>query len=336
MNALRVALAMSDGVAERIFTPAMLSTLGSGLQLLSETPLSSFDGGAAAGVLSETDILITGWGCPPLTAEVLAKAPRLRFALHAAGSVKEHITEAVWRRGIQVSTAAAANAIPVAEYTLAMILLANKKVLQSAEAVQRTRGHRVSPQQLFPGLGNYGQTIGIVGASRVGRALMDLLKPFAFQVLVADPYLNATGAAQLGVELVELDQLLAASDVVTLHAPDLPATRHMINADKLALIRPGATFINTARGALVDQEALVDRIRRGDLFAVLDVTTPEVLDADNPLYGHENVIITPHIAGSLGMELARLGATAIAEAQRAARGEPLLHPVTEEEVARTA
>jgi phosphoglycerate dehydrogenase-like enzyme len=327
---------MSRDVAASIFPPTLLSTLGGDLVLLSDEPLTSVDGERAAEVLAETDILVTGWGCPPLTDDVLAKAPRLRFALHAAGSVKEHVTEAVWRRGIQVSTAAAANAVPVAEYTLAMILLANKKVLQSALAVQRNRGLRINPQELFPGLGNYGQAIGIVGASRVGRALIGLLKPFAFDVLVADPFLTPADAAELGVALVELDDLLAASDIVSLHAPSLPGTRHLIDARRLELIRPGATFINTSRGALVDQDALVRRIQRGDLFAVLDVTTPEVLDADHPLYGHDNVIITPHIAGSLGVELTRLGATAIDEARRAARGEPLKYPVTPESEARTA
>lgn len=335
MNTLRVALAMSDGVAERIFPYSRLAGLGPELVLVSPTPLSSFEGPEAAAVLAQTDILITGWGCPVLTHDVLEKAPNLKFALHSAGSVKEHITEAVWRRGIQVSTAAAANAIPVAEYTLAMILLANKKVLQLQAALKAGRG-AVDPDTLFPGLGNYGQTIGLVGASKVGRALIGMLKPFAFTVLVVDPYLSPEEAAELGVAVVELDELLAASDVVSLHAPNLPETHHLIDERRLELIRPGATFINTSRGALVDQDALVRRIQRGDLFAILDVTTPERLEPAHPLHDHPHVFLTPHVAGSLGVELERLGSTALDEARRAARGEPLRFALDPAAMARTA
>jgi phosphoglycerate dehydrogenase-like enzyme len=335
MKPLKVALAMSDDVAERIFPPARLAGLGPELELISATPLSTFAAPHAAAVLAETDVLITGWGCPPLTTEVLDMAPKLRFALHAAGSVKEHVTDEVWRRGITVSTAAEANAIPVAEYTLAMILLANKKVLQLQTALKTGRG-RVDFDTLFPGLGNYGQTVGIIGASKVGRALIGMLRPFAFTVLVADPYLSGEEAANLGVTAVDLDQLLAASDVVSVHAPNLPQTHHLIDERALALIRPGATFINTSRGALVDQDALVRRLQRGDLFAILDVTTPDRLAADHPLYELPNVILTPHVAGSLGVELERLGATALDEARRAARGEPLLYRLDPSALAWTA
>ena len=335
MKPLKVALAMSDGVAERIFPAARLARLGPELELISATPLSTFTAPHVAAVLAETDALITGWGCPPLTADVLDMAPKLRFALHAAGSVKEHVTDEVWRRGIAVSTAAEANAIPVAEYTLAMILLANKKVLQLQTALKAGRG-AVDFDALFPGLGNYGQTIGIIGASKVGRALIGMLRPFAFNLLVADPYLSGEEAAKLGVTAVDLDQLLAASDVVSLHAPNLPQTHHLIDERALSLIRPGATFINTSRGALVDQDALVRRLQRGDLFAILDVTTPDRLAADHPLYELPNVILTPHVAGSLGVELERLGATALDEARRAARGEPLLYRLDPSALAWTA
>ncbi len=324
----KIALAMSASVSEEIFPTACLSLLDESLELVTKVPLTRFDCPEAQEILPQLDALITGWGCPLLSADVLERAPKLRFALHAAGSVKHHITEAVWDRGIQVSTAASANAIPVAEYTLAMILLANKKVLESSAALYRSEGTRVSPTSLFPGLGNYSKNIGLVGASQVGRALIKLLRPFKFNILVSDPFLTQEEAAQLGVTLMELDRLLAASDVVSMHAPSLPETHHLINKERLALIRPGATFINTSRGALVDQVALLQRVQAGTLYAVLDVTTPEVLDAGHPFYSEPHVTLTPHIAGALGVELARLGASALAEAGRAARGEPLAFPVT--------
>lgn len=332
---LKVALAMDPDVAARIFPPSRLATLGEGLELLSPQPMSSFDTPLADALLPQVEVLLTGWGAPLLTEEVLARAPKLRFALHAAGSVKHHITDAVWDRGIQVSTAAEANSLPVAEYTLAMILLANKRVLQLASHLQETRAD-MDPEALFPGMGNFGQTVGLVGASRIGRRVIELLRPFDFTVLVVDPFLSRDEAAELGVELVELDELVAGSDVVSVHAPDLPETHHLLNAARIESMRPGATFINTARGALVDQAALVRRIARGDLYAVLDVTTPWVLDAGDPLYGHPNVVLTPHIAGSLGVELGRLASYALEEARRAAAGLPLRYPVTARELARSA
>ncbi|MBT8162421.1 MULTISPECIES: hydroxyacid dehydrogenase [Arthrobacter] len=325
MRPLATALAMAEDTARGVFPPSRLATISGELELIDPRPLTSFDGERAARVLAETEILITGWGCPPLTREVLERAPRLRFALHAAGSVKEHITEAVWERGIEVSTAADANAIPVAEYTVAMILLANKGVLRISRELHHTQGPIGLAQ--YPGIGNYGKRVGIVGASRIGRRVAETLAGQDLEVVLCDPYVTDHQAARLGVRLVDLDELVATSDVVSLHAPDLPETRHLIDARLLELFKPGATFINTARGGLVDQDALVRRLQRGDLFAVLDVTTPWVLDPGHPLYSMQNVFLTPHMAGSQGTELERLAAAAIEEARRAARGEPLRHPV---------
>jgi len=287
--------------------------------------------------LAKADVLLTGWGCPPLTESVLASAPRLRAVAHAAGSVKHHITDAVWRRGIQVSSAASVNAVPVAEFTVAAVLLTNKRVLPIAAAYRRTRsGTGRDWEAEHPGMGNYRKRVGIVGASRIGRLVIELLRPFELELVLSDPYVDPAEAARLGVQLVELDELVATSDVVTLHAPDLPETRHLIDARRLGLMRPGATLINTARGALVDTDALTTAVLAGGLHAVLDVTSPEVLPADSPLYDHDNVLLTPHIAGSLGTELARMGALAVDEITRLAAGEPLAHPVLEEHLGRTA
>lgn len=181
-------------------------------------------------------------------------------------------------------------------------------------------------------MGNFDKRIGLVGASRIGRHVIELLRPYSLEVVVADPYLTPGTAAELGVELVSLDALLATSDVVSLHAPSLPQTRHLLDERGIARIRPGATLINTASGELIDQHALIQRIQRGDLYAVLDVTTPWVLAPDNPLYDHPNVLLTPHIAGSLGVELERLAATAIDETLRLARGDAFAHPVLAEEL----
>jgi phosphoglycerate dehydrogenase-like enzyme len=326
---------MSSVARQRLFAPDAIDSLRSVADVDTDLVLTDFTSGEARAALAPAEIILSGWGSPPLDALALAAAPRLRALVHAAGSVKPYVTEASWRRGILVSSAAAANAIPVAEYTLAMILLANKKADRMARAY-RERRTRLDLLVDFPEAGNYAKTIGIVGASKIGRRVIELLSPHELRVLVCDPYLQDATACGLGAARAELDELLAASDVVSLHAPALPSTRHMLDRRRLALIRDGATLINTARGALVDQDALVAELRSGRIDAVLDVTEPEILPSDSPLYDLPNVILTPHIAGALGVEVRRLGAFAIQEIARYAAGHGFAHPVTEADLTRVA
>ncbi|MFJ8159653.1 hydroxyacid dehydrogenase [Streptomyces sp. NPDC096136] len=290
---------------------------------------------ALNGRLARVEVLFTGWGCPALDADALRRMPRLRAVVHAAGSVKRHVTEACWERGLLVSSAAAANALPVAEYTLAAILFANKRVLEAAHAYRTARGP-VDPLGRYPTAGNYGRTVGLVGASRVGRRVLELLRPFDLRVLVYDPYADPAELAALGGEAGGLDELLGRSHVVSLHAPELPGTRRLLDASRLALMPDGATLINTARGSLVDTQALTRELVTGRLHAVLDHTEPEVLPAGSPLYDLPNVLLTPHVAGSLGGELDRLAVTAVEELERYARGVGFRYPVDPDRLAYSA
>ncbi|MEU0783574.1 hydroxyacid dehydrogenase [Streptomyces sp. NPDC006173] len=284
--------------------------------------------------LAVTEILITGWGCPVLDAGALEAAPELRAVLHAAGSVKGFTTQGVWDRGIAVSSAAAANALPVAEYTLAMILLAGKNAFAYRD---RLRDDRAFPHgEILPGVGNFGRRVGVVGASRIGRRLIELLRPFDLRVSLADPYVDEAGAADLGVPLLPLDALLAGSDIVTVHAPQTPETRHLVGRRELALMPDGSVLVNTARGSLVAHDALVAELRSGRISAVLDVTDPEPLPADSPLLDLPNAFVTPHLAGSQGNEVARLGATVLGELARLLAGRELEFRVDEAELERTA
>lgn len=334
-NSLNVALAMPASTARTVFPPTSIDPLERSLNLLSHDPIEDFHSPEGRAVLVEADVLITGWGCPMIDDAVLDAAPRLRYVLHAAGTVKHHIGDACWERGIQISSAADANAIPVAEYTVAMIVLANKKVLQIAQALHSTRT-AVPAEQLFPDMGNYRKRVGIIGASKIGRHVIRLLAGYELEVVVADPYLSASEASALGVGLLSLDELVASSDVVSLHAPSLPSTKNLIDAGLIERMRPGATFINTSRGELVDQEALLARVEQGDLYAILDVTTPWVLPAESRFYSHPNVLLTPHVAGSLGTELERMAASAVQEALRLSRGVPLAYQLKAEDLAITA
>lgn len=328
-------LVMRPHLPERYFGPGGLARLGRIAQVDPGTVLTGFSSPAARAVLADAEVLVTGWGCPAVDDQALSRAPRLRAVVHAAGSVKGHISPACWERGIQVSTAAAANAESVAEFTLAMLLLAGKGVLPVSQEYRRRRG-RVDLEREYPDIGNYRRRIGLVGASRVGRRVIELLRPFEVEIRVSDPFLEPEEADRLGVLLSKLDELLAACDIVSLHAPSLPATRHLLDRRRLGLLRDGAVLINTARGALVDQQALVEELETGRINAIVDTTEPEVCAPDSPLYVLPNVLLTPHMAGAAGSELLRLGESALDELARFAAGLPFRHPVTEQDLERSA
>jgi phosphoglycerate dehydrogenase-like enzyme len=328
-------LAMAAGLPDRFFPPALRQRLAEFVDVVPDLVLQDFSTAPARAALARAEVLITGWACPPVTAAVLDAAPHLRAIVHTAGSVKGHVTPVCWERGIVVSTAASANALPVAEYALAAILSAAKGVWQ-IERVYRSRRAFVDLVVEYPRIGTYQRTVGIVGASRIGRRVLELLRPFDLVLSIHDPFLSATEAAALGAQLVTLDELLAGCDVVSLHAPLLPGTRHLIDAAGLARMPVGATLINTARGGLVDQDALVAELVTGRINAVIDVTEPEILPPDSPLFDLPNVVLTPHMAGAQGNELHRLGASAVDEVCRYVTGVPFAHPVVVRDLARIA
>lgn len=276
----------------------------------------------ARSALKRARVLITGWGCPPLTECLLDAAPDLQAVIHAGGTASAVIDPAAAaRRGIALSNAGEVNATPVAEYTFAMILLANKRAA-AAEQLYRQRRAYIDREVELRDSGNFGRTVGLVGASRIGRKVARLLTATDLQVLIYDPYLSNAQALALGARRCSLSELMTRSDVVSLHAPVTPETAGMIDQEMLRLLPDGATVINTARGALLDHEALLPHLRSGRLDAVLDVTTPEPLPPEHELWSLSNVTLTPHIAGATGSELARLGEHVVAELSRFRAGLP--------------
>ncbi|MFI1976443.1 hydroxyacid dehydrogenase [Streptomyces wedmorensis] len=323
-------LAMSPDVADRLLTDAHRDRLAALTR--TDPHLVAHDltapGPRVAAALAEAELLLTCWGATPLTADVLDRAPRLKAVVHAAGSVKHHITDACWDRGLRVTSAAAANALPVAEYTLAAILFAGKGVLRSAQRYAELRTEDSWLTESTP-RGNYRRTIGIVGASRIGRRVIELLRPFDCEILLYDPYATTPPP---GAELVGLDELCARSSVVSVHAPQLPSTYRMIGPAQLAAMPDGTTLINTARGSLVDETALLPHLVSGRLHAVLDVTDPELPPVESPLWTLPNVLLTPHVAGSLGNELHRMTDQALEEVRRYAVGEPFVEEIRESDL----
>jgi phosphoglycerate dehydrogenase-like enzyme len=317
-----------------LFPPRSMQRLQRLVRIDETVVAERFDTDAIRTALAATEFLITGWGCPPITAAVLDAAPRLRAILHTAGSVKAHVTPECWERGLAVTSAAAANAVPVAEYTLAAILFAGKDVFGLRDRYHTARHFTLGEVQT--GVGNYGRTVGVIGASRIGRRVIELLRPFDLDVYLFDPYVDAVTAADLGVRLVDLDTLLRTCDIVTVHAPANPQTHRLVGAERLALMRDGATLINTARGGLVDTDALIKHLQAGRLYAVLDVTEPEPPPADSALWELPNVFLTPHIAGSHGNELARMGDCIIDELERILDGRPFAHAIVASDLDRVA
>lgn len=322
-----------------LFDDDALARLGDVANVLDPEAIGNWDDPRAADLLADAEVILGHWGCPRLDADTLDRAPNLGLFAYAAGTLKGTVSDAVFERGIRVTSGAAANAQPVAEFALASILFANKDVFWQRDRQHRPRDpamfeHR--PPSAVP-VGNVGKTIGIVGASLIGRRVIELLRPFSdLTVALYDPFVDADEAAALGVTKLELDELCAVADVLSIHAPDLPSTRHMIGAPQLAALRTGATVINTARGALLDHDALCAEVAPGRLNAVLDVTDPEPLPDDHLLRKLPNVFLTPHIAGSLGTELGRLVDHACEEIRRWRMGLPAMNGITKDRLARMA
>ena len=314
-------------LADHLFGSHLEALRIDGARPLGTIPFTGFDQTDARRALERAQVLIAGWGAPMLTDADLDAAPRLRYLLYAGGQGSTVLPQSAQARGIQVSNAGWLNAIPVAEFTVAMIVLANK---QAFEASRVYRGQRVQIDRevRFPDAGNREKTIGIVGASRIGRIVIERLRELDLRVQVYDPFLSATEARRLRVRHVELAELMRTSDVVTLHPPLNSSTEGMIDAGLLAMLHDGATLINTSRGGIVDQDALLAELRTGRIEAILDVTTPEVLPRDHELYTLPNVFLTPHISGSMGTEIRRLGEHVASELERIVAGRPLAFPET--------
>lgn len=311
----------SDRLAGLLLPDPLRHELAGYVDLHPDLVGAGFDTPAARAALADTELLLAGWGCPRLDAATLAAAPRLSGVVMAGGAAAGLFDGPV-PASVALSNAGDANGVPVAEYTLAEVLLALRGT-RRAERLYRRERRELDREALFADAGSYRRTVGVVGASRIGRRVLELLRPFDLDVLVADPTLDGAGARALGARLTGLDELLAASDVVTLHAPVLPSTIGMLDTRRLALLPDGATLVNTARGALVDTAALTAELRTGRIEAVLDVTDPdEPLPPGHELWDLDGVVLTPHIAGSLGSDLRRLGEHLVAEAARFAAGLP--------------
>jgi phosphoglycerate dehydrogenase-like enzyme len=281
-------------------------------------------------LLADAEAIFSGWGAPVLDAPFLEAAPNLRVVFYGAGSVRHITSDAFWERGIAITSAYAANAVPVAEYTISTILLSLKHFWSYAAQARCGAGWG---DHTRPVPGGFGSTVGIVSCGAVARKTLELLLPFDLERIIYCPFLTDKEAAVLKVERVTLEEVFKRADVVSLHTPLLPQTRGLIEGRHFEMMKPSATFINTSRGPIVRESEMCAVLeRRPDLTAILDVwdCDPKPPELNSPLLKLPNVILTPHIAGSMGREIRRLGACMVEELQRYLAGEPLKWVLTKE------
>lgn len=281
-------------------------------------------------VYRDVDAIVGSWGMPRMDAALLARVPQLRVLFYAAGTVKSIATDASWAHGVRITTAALANAVPTAEYAVASIVFSLKRAWES---MRRLRQHQEFERLTTAVPGCYGGTVGLLSLGKIGRLVAERLRSYDVNVLAYDPFINPVEARRLGVQLGTLEELFATADVVSCHMPLTEATHHSLGRALFASMKPGATFINTARGLLVREHELIDVLQtRPDLYAVLDVTEQEPPPPDSPLFALPNVVLTPHIAGSVGTECRRMGAMMLDEIRRYLAREPLRGEVRQDQL----
>ncbi|MBT5108096.1 MAG: hydroxyacid dehydrogenase [Rhodospirillaceae bacterium] len=260
-----------------------------------------------------------------ITPTLLDKLPDLRVvAVHGAG-VDQVDVAACTERGVLVTNAPGANADAVAELTLCLMVNLARKVAESAARVQ---AERVWGEARHTGTELKGKTLGLVGIGQIGGRVTGMAKAFGMKVCAHDPGLSTTDIRALGARPMTLDALLGASDYVSLHAPHIPATHHMINRKAFGAMKKGAFLINAARGPLVDEAALARALKSGKLGgAALDVLEGEPPDPDSPIFDAPNILLTPHIGGSTVECLDAIAGTAGADIARFLQGKRVRHPV---------
>lgn len=252
-----------------------------------------------------------------VTRELIDAAFQLKVIARAGIGVDNIDVEAATWKGIAVLNAPAANTVSAAEHAMGLLLGLVRRIPWADRSMRQGEWDR----HRFQGVELRGKTLGIVGLGRIGAHVATLARAFGMKLLAHDPHVTEGRARELGAELVSLEDLLARSDVVTLHLPLTPETRNLVNAQRLALMKPTAVLINAARGGLVDEKALLEALESGRLAgAALDVFETEPLPPESPLRKAERVILTPHLAGSTVEAQERVGI----EICRAVR-EALLH-----------
>ena len=336
MPKAKVLYAPAASHTQKVFTPELWQQFSEEFDITDRGGQTALTADEMAAQIAGHAALVTGWGVSALTEGVFANADALRIVAHSAGSIKHLVNADLFDRyvvgkSIALFSSNGMIAYNVAECSVGMLIMAARHFVPHA---MHYWDHGTRSRDI-PKNGQYilGGTIGIVSASAVGREVIRLLKPFDCKILVFDPYLAGSAAAELGVEKVELNELFERSDHVSLHAPITPETEKMIGAEQLSRLRDGAALVNTSRGWVIDHDALLAECRTGRIQVVLDVTTPEPLPADSPFREFRNVMVTPHLAGAGHYGYFKIGEATVQAVREAVAGQAVQGAVTPERYA---
>ena len=262
--------------------------------------------------------------------------PSCKAFFYAAGSVK-YFADHWLNRGIRIFSAFAANAIPVAEFTVAQILLANKGYFQALRSFNKPDDYKEAGDISRAHCGNYDTNVGIVGAGMIGRHVIELLKSYKVNILIYDEFINEEQAKALGGTKVTLDELFEKCDIVSNHLANVPQTVGIFKGEHFAKMKKNATFINTGRGAQVCESEMISVLKeRKDICALLDVTIDEPPVSDSPFYSLENVFLSPHIAGSQANEVQRMSELVVDQFENLLNGKETNYEITKEKLAKMA
>lgn len=265
-------------------------------------------------------VIVTSWDSPKIGKEILDNCPDLKAVIHGAGSIKPIISDAFIERKIRITNSAVAIGEGVAESALGFAISACKGFYTLNDDTK----NGLWQENIKTAVKDfYDITVGVISGGYVGKHMVKLLKNFHVDVLMYDPILSEDQITQIGAKKVELNELMSRSDVVTVHAPAIPATENMLNKDNLCLMRDGAVLINTARGTIINEGDLIAELKKGRIFACIDVTNPEPPARDNELRVLKNVVLTPHIAGTATNGLKRVALHVCEEIERLLKGEQM-------------
>ncbi len=287
-------------------------------------------------ILADAEYIFSSWGMPSLTIEEIKEfLPNLKAVFYGAGTVKS-FAKPFFDADVRVFSSWGANAIPVAEFTVAQILLASKGVLQQL-SIYREQGHYSAAEYSSSFPGNYNTKVGLLGFGMIGRHVATLLKNFSLDLLVYDPYVSDEVMSSYVVKKSELSHIFSECQVISNHTANIAENIGMFNYELFSKMLPNATFINTGRGAQVNEEDLVNAmIACPNRTAILDVTFPEPPKPDSRLLNCPNIFITPHVAGSMCNELARMGLFMQQEAFNLLDGKKTVYEVVEKMLERMA
>jgi D-3-phosphoglycerate dehydrogenase / 2-oxoglutarate reductase len=335
---MRVLCAGDEFISSAMMVDALTPHLGGDTEFVTHTSrwpteawshgdeVREFAGGEEeiAELARDADLMVTHLA--PVTERVLDTAGRLRLVATPRGGPTNVNVAAATRHGVAVVNMPGRNARAVAEFTIGALIAGQRNIARSHACMQRGEwtGHLYRYVETGPELA--GRTVGLVGLGQVGTRVAELLRAFGVRLLGCDPYVDRDVAAERGIELTDLDELLDRSDIVSLHARLTDETRHMMDAGALGRMRPGAYLINTARGELVEEAALIEALQSGHLSgAALDTYAQEPPPPDHPLLSMPQVLAVSHLAGASRDVAGRATRRIAVEVGRFARGEPLRH-----------